>query len=198
MTMDAFSLLDWLAHHHHTTVESILSPSRKKEPTAARQQACWALHTAGWSYSSVGTLLNRDHTTVMHAVKAIDPAPGWLAALAADVESQPDVTCRRCRTRLRIALANIADAAPLCKPCQREILDMCAGLAELMDPETIAALRASVDRYDVDPGRLLREAVAMWARRRVAAPTCRSCTNPAHPGHADCRSCLGIGLRRAS
>lgn len=158
MTPD--ELVGWLASHHHTTVDAVLSPSRMRRDIDARQQACWVLHRAGWSYSAIGRLLDRDHTTVMHAVSKIDPAPGWLAALADDVDTQQ--ACGRCGKGL-----GLRDTGPECRRCLSDRLEVARELAELMDVETLRAVQAMVAEWGVPPGRLMREAVASWGRRRV-------------------------------
>lgn len=46
----------------------LAGPSRKRPIANARQDAMLHLHQQGWSYASIGRLLNRNHTTVMHGV----------------------------------------------------------------------------------------------------------------------------------
>lgn len=52
------------------SVESILGDSRNQFVVLARQQAMWlAAKETGLSYVSIGKIFNRDHTTVLHAVR---------------------------------------------------------------------------------------------------------------------------------
>ncbi len=51
----------------------MLSERRHRRTTRARQAAMWLAHRAtGKSYPTIGRAFNRDHTTVMHAVKVFE------------------------------------------------------------------------------------------------------------------------------
>lgn len=50
------------------TVADIVGPSKLKTIVQVRQVVCWTLHKRGQSYSQIGRRINRDHTSVMHAV----------------------------------------------------------------------------------------------------------------------------------
>lgn len=56
-------------------VADILSPSRDRRVTNARQAACWLLRGHGMSLPAIGRALDRDHTTVLYAVRRIDADP---------------------------------------------------------------------------------------------------------------------------
>lgn len=55
---------------HETTWMDIIGPSRKSALVKARKEVCRLLHGRGWSYGKIGDFVNRDHTSVMHAVKS--------------------------------------------------------------------------------------------------------------------------------
>lgn len=48
---------------------AIVGRARNASTSRARQLLCLELREAGMSYCEIGTLLGRDHTTIMHAVK---------------------------------------------------------------------------------------------------------------------------------
>jgi chromosomal replication initiation ATPase DnaA len=52
------------------TEADILGRSRFREHFRARRMVCLELHARGWSYSRIGRLLGRDHTTISHAVRS--------------------------------------------------------------------------------------------------------------------------------
>lgn len=45
--------------------------SRLMPISTARQLAMWHLHKAGYGYSTIGRMLNVDHTTAIHAVRVL-------------------------------------------------------------------------------------------------------------------------------
>lgn len=58
-----------VAAHFGVTAGELISASRRREVTEARQAAMLVLHDhMGYSYSDVGRMLDRDHTTVMAGV----------------------------------------------------------------------------------------------------------------------------------
>ena len=49
----------------------ILSESRAAPAVEVRYAIVWTLRNNGWSVEDIGALLNRDHTTITHALKAL-------------------------------------------------------------------------------------------------------------------------------
>lgn len=55
------------AEKHELEVTDITGQSRKPRFVAARQEACYLLRQAGYSYPQIGRFLgDRDHTTIVH------------------------------------------------------------------------------------------------------------------------------------
>jgi chromosomal replication initiation ATPase DnaA len=66
------SCADW----YGVSVKALVSPSRRRGPTAARMVAAWVLRTTlGLSYPEIGRLIGKDHSTVMYAVKKVEGDP---------------------------------------------------------------------------------------------------------------------------
>ena len=58
------------AEEFKITVSDLLSPKRTNKCAFARRKAAWILYQRGtMSYPQIGRLLNRDHTTIIHAVR---------------------------------------------------------------------------------------------------------------------------------
>lgn len=57
---------------HQVDLEQLRARSRAVHLTRARQELCWVLHRGGWSLKRIGRLLDRDHSTVLHAVRQWD------------------------------------------------------------------------------------------------------------------------------
>ena len=53
------------AANHKTTIPLVLGESRARANVYARREVMVRLHSDGFSYSEIGRLLNRDHSTVM-------------------------------------------------------------------------------------------------------------------------------------
>ena len=59
---------------------AIVGASRAKDATTARQVAAWIAYDSGAAtYSAIGRVLNRDHTTVMYAVRKVQNSHALLA-----------------------------------------------------------------------------------------------------------------------
>ena len=78
-------LLVIVANQHDLTLAQMRGPSRKKHLVAARREFCWRARSYRDEYGyhrfslpQIGRALNRDHTTVIHALKAV--ANGQTAA----------------------------------------------------------------------------------------------------------------------
>lgn len=58
------------ADHHIVARRSIWSRSRNRRAAHARQDVWLDLHEAGWTLKEIAAPFGRDHTTVMHGIKA--------------------------------------------------------------------------------------------------------------------------------
>jgi hypothetical protein len=78
---------------HGVTLDDLRRYDRREETLVVRQDLALLLRRHGWSYPRIGRLLYRDHTTIMHSVKAAE---------AREVEStrrrpgRPERTCEDC------------------------------------------------------------------------------------------------------
>src|SRR5580765_923430 len=50
----------------------LMSDCRVARVAEARQALAWALRQSNWSLESIGDFLDRDHTTIIYAVKVIE------------------------------------------------------------------------------------------------------------------------------
>ena len=63
-------ILQECAKDHGVTVEELLGRVRTQRLVDARRSAIWALHQRGtMSLNQIGKLLNKDHTTILHAIR---------------------------------------------------------------------------------------------------------------------------------
>lgn len=62
-------ILRSVARRHRVPLQRILGPDRHRDVVYARQEAAWRLRNLGLSYPKIGQVLNRDHTTIMYAVR---------------------------------------------------------------------------------------------------------------------------------
>lgn len=53
-------------------IARILGPSRVRPVVEARQLVCHVLRRHGMSYPQIGKVIGRDHTTVIHSVRAVE------------------------------------------------------------------------------------------------------------------------------
>ena len=60
--------IDAIAQEHDYTVEDIIGPSRMKHLVAVRRLCVLMLRDRGYSTTETGRLLNRCHTTIVHAL----------------------------------------------------------------------------------------------------------------------------------
>lgn len=60
-------------------VEEFTSARRTKMQTRARHIAAWVAASLGYSYSELGRLMHRDHSTVIHSVGVVTSDRGLLA-----------------------------------------------------------------------------------------------------------------------
>jgi hypothetical protein len=63
-------VLDAVAARHGLKPFEVLNPSRRQKFVIARFELCYELRKAhpNWSYSQIGRMLQRDHTSIMHGV----------------------------------------------------------------------------------------------------------------------------------
>lgn len=65
------AILAGVAERHHLTIEALVGPRKTYELAHARQEAMWEIRQrTSKSFTVIGRLFNRDHTTVMHACNA--------------------------------------------------------------------------------------------------------------------------------
>lgn len=57
---------------HPSRIESVRGPKRAPELVRCRQRIAVAARDMGYSYPTIGRALNRDHTTVIHAIRTAD------------------------------------------------------------------------------------------------------------------------------
>lgn len=53
-------------------LDEMLSPSRERRATRARQIACYVARESGYTFSAIGHTIGRDHSTVMTAVRKVN------------------------------------------------------------------------------------------------------------------------------
>lgn len=63
-------IAEYVAREHGVAIADILSDSRIRRVTRARQEVMRRAVEAGFSLGRVGRFLGRDHTTVLHGVNA--------------------------------------------------------------------------------------------------------------------------------
>jgi chromosomal replication initiation ATPase DnaA len=65
-----YNLAALAAYRAHFTVEDFQGPERHRPIAWARQDFMLSAERAGYSLSEIGRFLNRDHTTVLHGIRA--------------------------------------------------------------------------------------------------------------------------------
>jgi len=66
--------IDAIAQEHGYTVEDILGKSRLKHLVSVRRLCVLMLRDCGYSTTEIGRLMDRDHSTIVHALnKPVDP-----------------------------------------------------------------------------------------------------------------------------
>lgn len=61
--------MDTIASKHGYTVDDILGKSRMKSLVAVRRQCVVMLRNRGYSTTEIGRIMNRDHSTIVHALQ---------------------------------------------------------------------------------------------------------------------------------
>jgi len=74
--------IDAIAELYGYTLEDILGKSKLKELVAVRRKCIVWLRGKGYSTTEIGRIMNRDHTTIVHALQKV--------AAAAEMESEND------------------------------------------------------------------------------------------------------------
>ena len=69
VAVTGLELVARLARLHGLTAADLVGPSRVRSVCIVRWRAMKALRAKGHSCSSIGRLLNRDHTTVLHGLR---------------------------------------------------------------------------------------------------------------------------------
>ena len=65
------NILSEVALRHGVTVAQLKSDCRARDVIVARQEAMWRCHgEKRWSLKQIGRALNRDHSTILHGVRA--------------------------------------------------------------------------------------------------------------------------------
>lgn len=68
--MCLYTPLEELCKAHQVWLETVLSPAKTKRVMQARLACYTYLRTLDMSYTEIGRVMLRDHTSVLHAVKA--------------------------------------------------------------------------------------------------------------------------------
>lgn len=69
---DAQRVVEQVAWRYGMKPALILGRSRQPNVVRARQEAAWELRKLNLSYPQIGAVLDRDHTTVMAAVRKVE------------------------------------------------------------------------------------------------------------------------------
>jgi len=59
-----------VAERHGLKLPDILGNEKTKKVATARQEVMFELRDRGWSYAQIGQAMARDHSTILHGVKA--------------------------------------------------------------------------------------------------------------------------------
>ncbi len=82
---DLVQYLDVICQRHHVTREEVCGRGRTRVVALARHELWWELRhhgTLAFSYEEIGRLFGRNHTTVLHGVRAFQKARRRLASCA--------------------------------------------------------------------------------------------------------------------
>lgn len=72
MRPDGWDVLEAAALAHGCTVAMLRGPRRQAWLVEARRAVIAKLRAQGWSYPRIAHLLDRDHTTIIHNVRAME------------------------------------------------------------------------------------------------------------------------------
>lgn len=62
-----------MLHAYNIPWLAIVGRDRTQKVVKCRRVIVWILHLRGWSTTRIGRLLNRDHTSIIHALDTINP-----------------------------------------------------------------------------------------------------------------------------
>jgi len=89
------AIAEAVARYYGVTVGDLTGLRRLSEVAYPRQILATLLRTAyGWSYSAIGRVLNRDHTTVMYSVRLITRERATDPGLQADYDRLIQLSAR--------------------------------------------------------------------------------------------------------
>jgi chromosomal replication initiation ATPase DnaA len=60
--------IDEIAQEHDFTVEDILGPRKTSMLVAVRRKCVFMFRDKGYSTTEIGRIMNRDHSTIVHAL----------------------------------------------------------------------------------------------------------------------------------
>lgn len=90
--LDGKSIRDFIGCQYNVSVEELKSKSRKRSITFPRQVGMYLTRKyTDQSLADIGTLYNRDHSTVLHAIKVVTQDRSQKAA----VREQLDILCKK-------------------------------------------------------------------------------------------------------
>lgn len=72
-TRNARHIVEPIIERRKIAWNDIVANKRQSKFVNARKEVCAALKQAGWSFTMIGKYINRDHTTIIYAVKTFDP-----------------------------------------------------------------------------------------------------------------------------
>jgi chromosomal replication initiator protein len=62
------AMINAITQKHRLTLDDILGPSRRKIFVGVRRKCILALREEGYSTTEIGRIMNRDHSTIVHAL----------------------------------------------------------------------------------------------------------------------------------
>lgn len=86
MTKTTQELVADAAAKHGLTPQQILGHNRRRDIVRARWEAWKAARDQGWTLSKIASEFNRDHTTILHGLRALDDPAGRIDHLKAALE----------------------------------------------------------------------------------------------------------------
>ncbi|WP_158255348.1 helix-turn-helix domain-containing protein [Rhodoblastus acidophilus] len=95
LSRDKFDpILKMVSERTGVSVADILGKGRRAPIAAARQEAMWTVRTiTNWSLSRIGGRFNRDHTTVLHAIRQVEARADQDADLRAFMDAVKNAFC---------------------------------------------------------------------------------------------------------
>lgn len=81
-------MLERVAAHYGLSLTEILEKDRHKHTVDARHVAMWIARQHKWSFPEIARQMERDHSTVIHAVRRVMETP-HLWAIARELDTEP-------------------------------------------------------------------------------------------------------------